>query len=140
MPSEPPYRVVLADDNALFRVLIKAILADLRDFDVAGEVADGVALLSLVASAKPEPQLAIVDIAMPDLGGIEATARIKSAHPGMKVLILTMHREKEYLRVAFSAGADGYLLKEDAGVELFPAIEMIRRGEVYISPVLREML
>jgi len=75
-----------------------------------------------------------------DLGGIEATARIKSAHPGMKVLILTMHREKEYLRVAFSAGADGYLLKEDAGVELFPAIEMIRRGEVYISPVLREML
>jgi two-component system response regulator NreC len=140
MPDQLPYRIVLADDDGLYRTLIKRILAERLDLDLAGEAADGLALLSLVGSTEPEPQLAIIDITMPHLGGIEATARIKRAHPGMKTLILTMHREKEYLRVALGAGADGYLLKEDADLELFPAIEKIRGGGLYVSSILREML
>ncbi len=73
---------------------------------------------------------------MPNLGGIEATRKIKRTYPNVKVLILSMHKEKEYLQGAFSAGAEGYLLKEDANQELFLAVETIRKGEIYVSPLL----
>jgi DNA-binding NarL/FixJ family response regulator len=109
------------------------------DLEVIGEAGDGIELLEFLNLIESAPQMAIVDISMPNLGGIEATAKIKSAYPGMKVLILSMHREKEYVRGALSAGADGYLLKEDANTELFLAIEKIRRGGVYISPLLTEV-
>jgi DNA-binding NarL/FixJ family response regulator len=82
--------------------------------------------------------MAIVDITMPNLGGIEATRRIKMTYPEVKVLILTIHKEQEYLDQAFSAGAEGYLLKEDANTELFSAIETIRQGGIYVSPLLSE--
>ena len=82
--------------------------------------------------------MAIVDIAMPNLGGIEATAAIKRTYPGMKVLILSMHRERR-IRPGRSAGADGYLLKKGAAdADLFPAIEKIRRGGIYLSPLLNK--
>ena len=86
------------------------------------------------------PSLSTMHISMPKLRGIEAVCEIKSRHPGVKVLILTMHRDKEYLYQAFASGADGYLLKEDADLDLFAAIKKIRQGEVYVSPSLTQEL
>jgi DNA-binding NarL/FixJ family response regulator len=77
---------------------------------------------------------------MPKMRGFEATREIKSNHPDINILILSMHKKKEYLYHAFSAGASGYLLKEDTDTELFTAIETIRRGEVYVSPLLQKEL
>ncbi len=84
--------------------------------------------------------MVIVDISMPMLRGIEATREIKAIHPNIKVLIFTMHKNKEYLYQAISAGADGYLLKEDADTELSSAIKTIRRGKIYVSPNLSDEL
>jgi len=126
---------VLADDNGLYRRVLKGILEMERDLEVAAEAGDGLQLLSLLGSIPIAPQMAIIDISMPNLGGIGATAKIKSAYPHMKVLIVSIHMEKEYVREALSAGADGYLLKEGADTELFSAIEKIRQGGIYISPV-----
>lgn len=105
-----------------------------RGLKIIGEAADGIELLNFLQMSKSIPDMAIVDITMPNLGGIEATRRLKVTHPGVKVLILTMHNAKEYIDQAFSAGAEGYLLKEDIGTELFSAIETIRQGGVYVSP------
>jgi DNA-binding NarL/FixJ family response regulator len=134
--AESPYLVVLADDDVLYRCVLKTILKRGRDLEVAGEAGDGLQLLALLGSFPSVPHLAIIDISMPNLGGIGATTRIKSAYPGMKVIIVSIHMEKEYVREALSAGADGYLLKEGADSELFSAIEKIRRGGLYISPIL----
>ena len=139
MPTECPYRVVLADDHAMFRHDLRRILVEKSGLEVVGEAGDGIELLEFLNLIESAPQMAIVDISMPNLGGIEATSKIKNAYPSMKVLILSMHREKEYIHGALSAGADGYVLKEDANAELFSAIEKIRRGEVYVSPLFTEV-
>ncbi len=139
MPTECLYRVVVADDHAMFRNDLTRILVEKGDLEVVGEAGDGIELLEFLNLIESAPQMAIIDISMPNLGGIEATSKIKSTYPDMKVLILSMHREKEYVRGALSAGADGYLLKEDANAELFSAIEKIRRGGVYISALLTEV-
>jgi len=101
-----------------------------------GEADDGLELLNLLNSSPLTPHMVILDISMPNLGGIEATRKIKMIYPNIKVLILSMHKIKEYLCHAISVGAEGYLLKEDADTELFSAIEIIRRGGVYVSPLL----
>jgi DNA-binding NarL/FixJ family response regulator len=101
---------------------------------VVGEVSDGLQLLDLLK--KLPVNMVIMDISMPHLPGIEATKEIKKNYPEVKVLILTMHKKKEYLNDALAAGADGYLLKEDAAKELLSAVQKIRRGEIYVSPLL----
>jgi DNA-binding NarL/FixJ family response regulator len=129
-----PYRVVLADDHAMFRQGIKRILRDAEALEVVGEARDGLELLEV--SRETNPDMVILDISMPNLRGLEATREIKMIFPNVKVLILTMHSDKEYVYGAISAGADGYLLKEDADTELFEAVETIRQGGCYISPIL----
>ncbi len=129
-----PYRIVLADDHVMFRHGIKNILEKDKDLEVTGEVSDGLKLLELLK--KMTPDMVIMDISMPNLRGIEATREIKMISQVIKVLILSMHKDKEYVYHAISAGAEGYLLKEDAHTELFTAIEKIRQGEYYISPLL----
>jgi DNA-binding NarL/FixJ family response regulator len=129
-----PYRLVLADDHVLFRLGIKNILEKNRELEIVGEAGDGLQLLQLLR--KTVPDLVILDISMPNLRGIEATREIKTIAPGIKVLILSMHREKEFVYSAISAGAEGYLLKEDADTELFEAIDTIRRNGHYLSPLL----
>ena len=129
-----PYRIVLADDHVMFRQGIKNILEGAGDLEVVGEAGDGLKLLELLK--KVAPDLVILDISMPNLRGLEATREIKMISPDVKVLILTMHKDKEYVYYAVSAGAEGYLLKEDADTELFAAVEKIRQGEHYISPLL----
>ncbi len=139
MTIEGPYRVVLADDHAMFRHGLKSVLVKKGDLEVIGEAADGLELLTFLKLVKLAPHMAIVDISMPNLGGLEATSKIKSAYPDMKVLILSMHREKEYVQKALSAGVDGYLLKQDSSADLFSAIERIRQGGVYLSPLLPDI-
>ena len=128
------YRIVLADDHVMFRKGIKNILEGAADLEVAGEAGDGLELLEIIKKATPD--MVILDVAMPSLRGLEAAREIKIISPKVKVLILTMHRDKEYVYYAISAGAEGYLLKEDADTELFKAIEKIRSGGYYISPLL----
>ena len=130
------YRIILADDHAMFRQGLKRILEERTDLKVIGEVDCGLKLLELLK--KSAPDLVILDISMPNLRGIEATHEIKTICPEARILILTMHKEKEYLYQAISAGAEGYLLKEDADTELFSAIGTIRQGRTYISPTLSE--
>jgi DNA-binding NarL/FixJ family response regulator len=132
------YRIVLADDHTLFLQGLKQILQGMGDFEVIGEAADGRELLDLLN--KVTPDMVILDISMPNLRGIEAIEKIKMAHPNAKILMLTMHSDKEYLYQAIAAGADGYFLKKDAHTELFSAIEKIRRGKIYVSPDLSEGL
>jgi len=131
--GEHPYRVVLADDDFLFRPLLKRLIRGEPGLEVAADAGDGAELLALLSVLRSAPQMAILDITMPNLGGIDTTSRIKAAYPGLKVLIVSIHREPEYVREAISAGADGYVLKEDVDTELFPAIEKIRRGGAYFS-------
>lgn len=132
------FSVVIADDHKLFREGMKRILLEDPGIRIAGEAADGIELLQLLGDVKAD--LAIVDISMPVMGGIEATDKIKQAFPGVAVLILTMHKDDGYLQHAITAGADGFLLKEDADSEVFAAIEAIRKGEHYISNLLTEEL
>jgi DNA-binding NarL/FixJ family response regulator len=129
-----PYRIVLADDHVMFRQGIKNILKRAKGLEVVGEIGDGLKLLELLK--KVTPDMVILDISMPNLRGLEATREIKIISPDVKVLILTMHKDKEYMYNAISSGAEGYLLKEDADTELFAAIEKIRQEGRYISPLL----
>ena len=129
-----PYRIVLADDHAMFRHGIKNILEEAEGLEVVGEAGDGLKLLELLK--KETPDMVVLDISMPNLRGLEATREIKMISPDLKVLILTMHNDREYVSYAISAGAEGYLLKEEDDTELFAAVEKIRQGGHYISPLL----
>jgi DNA-binding NarL/FixJ family response regulator len=129
-----PYRIVLADGHTLLREGLKRILGERVDLDVVGEAEDSVELLRLLKQFIPH--MVIIDVTMPEGGGFELTRTIKSMYPAMKVLIVTMHKSYEYLRRALSAGADGYSLKEDMTAEIAMAVEMIRKGGIFISPLL----
>ena len=128
------FRIVIVDDHTLVRQGLKRIIGEMADLEVIGEAGDGLELLKLLE--KITPHMILLDISMPNLRGNEAIREIKALHPEVKILILSMHKEKEYLYQAISAGANGYFLKEDADTELSTAIETIRRGKVYISPLL----
>ena len=130
------YRLILADDHILVRSGLSRILGEEPHLEIVAEVGDGLELLSALNKVKPD--LIILDVSMPNLRGIEAIPEIRRMQPETKVLILTMHKEEEYLYQAISAGADGYLLKDDAEKELFTAIDNIREGKIYISPGLAD--
>lgn len=132
------YQIILADDHVLFRQGIKRLLEDLKGVEVIAEAGDGLELLALLRQS--QPQMVILDISMPRLRGLEAAKEIKTGFPQVKILMLSMHKNTEYFYNALSSGAEGYLLKEDADRELFTAIEKIRKGERYISPILLEDL
>ena len=131
-------RVVVADDHAFFRPGLKNLIDGVDDLAVVGEAGDGLELLKLLKSIKPAPHLVILDISMPNLRGIEAIREIRIIHPEVKILIVTMHKDKEYLYQALAAGADGYFLKKDADAELFTTIEK-PQGRVCLYPCLREV-
>jgi len=128
------YRIILADDHIMFRQGIRRIIEEVSGYKVIQEVSDGIELLT--SMEKSISDMIILDISMPNLGGIEAAREIKMTYPGTKVLILTMHKNREYLYHALNVGVEGYILKEDADTELLSAIETIRQGATYISPLL----
>jgi DNA-binding NarL/FixJ family response regulator len=131
-----PYNIVLADDHIWVRQGIKKIILEDADMRVVGEARDGIELLELLE--KITPDLVILDISMPRLRGLAAAAKIKQLYPGVKILILSMHRSREYLDQAMATGVNGYLLKEDADLALFAAIEMVRQGQTYVSPLMEQ--
>ena len=130
------YNIVLADDHILVRQGIKKIIQEDADMQVMAEAGDGLELMEILQ--KITPHLVILDISMPRLNGLVAAAKIKQLYPDIKVLILSMHRSEEYLRRALTVGVNGYLLKEDADVALFAAIETVRQGQTFISPLLEK--
>jgi DNA-binding NarL/FixJ family response regulator len=132
------FRIILADDHAILRQGLKRILNEAAELKVIGEAGDGIELLNLVKQLKPD--MVILDISMPNLRGLEAVHELKTIYPEVKILILTMHKDIEYIQKAASEGADGYLLKEDADTELFTAIKKIRQGKIYITPGLTDTL
>jgi len=124
-----PYRIILVDDHALFRRQIKRIIEEAPYLEVVGEAGDGFEALDLLKEIGPD--LVIADISMPKCGGIEASEKIKSLYPDLKVLILTIHRDEAYMQRARAVGVDGYLLKEVAGDELIEAILTLMEGKTY---------
>ncbi len=127
-----PVRVLLADDHTLVRAGLRKLLESMPDIEVVGEAGDGLALLEL--AEKLQPHLVLMDIAMPGLNGIEATARLVKSWPGIRVLILSMHQNEEYVRQTLRHGAVAYLLKDAAPMELELALAAVLRGETYLSP------
>jgi two-component system, NarL family, response regulator NreC len=130
------YSIVLADDHILVRQGIKKIILEDSDMKVVGEVGDGLDLMKILQEITPN--LVILDISMPRLSGLAAAEQIRKLYPNVKVLMLTMHRNKEYLRRALDVGVNGYLLKEDADLALFAAIEAVRHDRTFISPLLEQ--
>ena len=122
----------------MFRRGLRKLVEEIPGLRVVGEACDGLELLNLLK--RTIPHLVILDISMPHLRGIEAVKELKALYPEVKTLILTMHKDREYLYHALSAGAEGYLLKEDADTELAIAIKALRQGRTYLSPIISSQL
>ncbi len=129
-----PYRIVLANNHAPLREALKRILRERSNLEVIGEAEDGLELLNLLRLSKLAPHMVILDPSMANFQGIEAIRKVKGIYPDLKVLILSMHKDKEYLSQAISSGAEGYLIKETVDKELLPAIETIMQGRLYVPP------
>jgi len=129
-----PLRVVLADDHALVRAGIRSLLERIPGVTVVGEAETGIDALALIQNRQPD--IALVDIAMPGLNGLEVAARVATDFPQVRVIILSMHANEEYVAQALRAGAVGYLLKDSATAELDLALEAACRGETYLSPAI----
>ncbi len=125
-------RVVLADDHSILRAGMSSMLADNKDFKVVAEASNGKEAIEAVVKFKPD--LLILDISMPLMNGTEAIRQAKRRCRKTKVLIMTMHRGAEYVRMAMQGGADGYILKDDAWEELATAIRHVLKGNIYLSP------
>jgi len=125
-------RVLLADDHTLVRKGIRALLEAVPGVEVIAETADGREALDLIDLKRPD--VAVLDITMPGLNGLEVAARASTASPGTKVLILSMHAGEAYVAQALKAGVAGYLLKDAADDELALALHAVVRGDVYLSP------
>ncbi len=129
-----PYRIILADDHVMLRDGIKKIINETKGMQVVAEASDGLELLQMIKQNAAD--LVILDISMPRLRGIEAAQEIQKLHPHVKTLFLSMYKTKEYLHLALSAGAMGYMLKENTGSELIHAVDAIRSGKTYLSPLI----
>ena len=128
--------VLIADDHTLVAEGIEKLLE--HDFQLCGRVADGRALVKAVEQYKPD--IALVDIALPLLNGLDACRQIKKAAPEVKLLILTMHGEQYFVTEAFRAGVSGYMLKQSVAEELIFAIREVVKGRLYVSPSVAENL
>lgn len=126
-----PIRVILVDDHAVVRDGVAHLLAVQPDIQVLGSFGDGAVAVRFAASEQPD--VAIVDIAMPGMNGIEVARQIHDACPASQVLMLTMYANPEYLYQAFLAGARGYVLKESAGSEVVEAVRTVHGGQRYLS-------
>jgi len=131
-------RIVIADDHAVLRAGLRMLLNAEPDMEVVGEAADG---LEAVARARElRPDIVLMDLAMPPLGGVAATEQITGELQGVRVLVLSMHDDESYLHQVLRVGAAGYVLKKAADSELLAAIRAVQRGEVYIYPSLAKVL
>ena len=127
-----PIRVLVVDDHTLIRAGIRGLLEKLRGIEVVGEAADGHEALLLADELRPD--VALLDIGMPGLNGLEVAARLTRREPPVRVVMLSLHAAAEYVLQALRAGASGYLLKGSAVVELELSIRSVARGDIYLSP------
>jgi len=125
-------KVLVADDHTILRQGIKSLLANEEEIEVIGEAKNGREALTIIEETLPD--VILMDIAMPGLNGLEATRRIKKKFPRMKVLVLTMYTNEEYIFQILNAGANGYLVKETAFQDLISAIKAVYKNEAFMSP------
>lgn len=137
-PSNDKIRIVLTDDHKILRAGVKSMLSAIREYTVVAEASNGNEAIAAVVEFKPD--LLILDISMPLMNGTEVIRQAKQRHHKMKVLIMTMHRDEEHVRMAMSGGADGYVLKEDAWEELTIAIRRVLNGNIYLSPKISDKI
>ena len=132
--AETACRIVIADDQAFIRKGLRMFLSENPQFDIVGEAENGRLLVDLVKETSPD--LALVDLSMPEMSGIEAIREIRKTNNVTKILMLTMHVEEHMLSQTLDAGADGYILKENMHEELFPALYALLQSKLYISPAM----
>ena len=137
MPS-PSIRVVLVDDHALVRQGFRRILEDDPELQVVGEASNGLDAIGLVK--KTDPDVVVMDMAMPEMSGLHATMELMKQRPGTKVLILSMYSDEQYVRNALDAGAKGYILKNAIENDLTRAVKAVASGEQYLAPELSSLL
>ena len=125
-------RVALADDHLVVRAGIRAVLERIEGIVIVGEAANGREALALVEQF--QPQVLLTDITMPELNGLELTARISKSHPSVRVIVLSMHSAEEYVRQALRVGAAGYLLKDSDASEIEKAVRVVAAGGSYLTP------
>jgi two-component system response regulator NreC len=130
--------VLIADDHAIVRTGLRALLGSEPGLQLAGEATGGYEAIELVG--KTHPDILILDLSMPDLDGITVTRQLRPQYPDLRILILTVHEDEAMLREAIKAGASGYIVKHAAEAELIAAIETIRRGDLYVDPAMLRVL
>jgi len=133
-PKLPKLRIVLADDHAVVRHGLRLVIDAEADLEVQGEASNAAEAIDRVAQLRPD--LLLLDITMPGGGGIGALERIRKVSPTTRVLMLTMHDDPEYLRVALVSGASGFILKNAASAELLAALRTVHQGRTYVDPTL----
>lgn len=133
-----PIRILLADDHTVMRRGIRLLLESQAEFSVVAEASDG--RQAVQQAEETQPDVAVVDIAMPNLSGIEAAQRIVTALPNTAIVILSMHSDEGYVLRALKAGAKGYLLKDSAEGDLIEAIKAVHQGKTFFSPEISKML
>ena len=131
-------RILLADDHTLMRHGLRKIIEEQPDWEVVAETGDGREAVRLAVELKPD--VAVLDIAMPLLNGIEATRQIARRAPPVRILILSMYSDESYIVQALRAGAHGYLLKDSADVDLIRAVTAVRQGKSFFSPVVAKVM
>ena len=129
-------RILIADDHKILREGLRSLLEKQSEFAIVAEAQDGLSAIS--AAKKHKPDVAILDIGMPDLNGIEVTRKIRSEMAETKVIALSMHADRRFVMGILEAGANGYLLKDSAFAELILAVTAVARGKMYLSPSIAE--
>jgi DNA-binding NarL/FixJ family response regulator len=125
-------RVLLVDDHAILREGLRALLSHYADVEVVGEAQDGTEALACVENLRPD--VVLMDVAMPGMGGIEATQLIRGQHSTSRVLVLTQYDDWQYIKPLLEAGASGYITKRTLGTDLITAIRVVARGETFLQP------
>jgi two-component system response regulator NreC len=125
-------RIVIAEDHTILRAGLRALFSSRKDIEVVGEAGDGREAVRIVD--KLVPDLLLIDLSMPKLNGIEAIREIKNRHPKIKIIVLTVHKNEEYIMASLEAGATGYILKDASQNELILALEYVMDGKTFLSP------
>jgi len=125
-------KIVIAEDHTILRAGLRALLSGQNGLEVIGEAGDGREAIRKVDTLQPD--LLLIDLSMPKLNGIDAIREIKSQHPEIKIIVLTVHKSEEYIVAALQAGANGYMLKDASQNELLLAIDYVINGKTFLSP------
>ena len=133
-----PIRILIADDHGVIRAGLRALLEDVPDITDVGEASDGVESLAKAVELKPD--ILLMDLSMPNMGGIEATRQLSQSEPKVRVLILTVHEDESLLKEVIRVGAAGYIIKRAAQEDLIHAIRVVSRGDLYIHPAMTRAL